>query len=303
MKALFHQKAFLQKSKNLHEKSAMLFLFLFLLSMAGYSQSTVNKSGLSVIYPTLYNANYLPIQERSAVLSFLDNDTPGIDYSNSTCKSSIGAGVLPGRGDFIIAPSAYNRIVYSGIWKLGPYRTDNGTGLGNPNAGSTRPLPAVKFSELFFIVAEAAVKGATTTAVSGDYGNDGTAYGLINIIRARAGRWNFSNAENAPYIADNSAAMTAATPATITIDYLLSERSREYFGDGRRWLDLVRTQEWGNLASSYQIASSTYGDHTPTTTTRDIQPYLYLRPIPIGQLNNMQMSTADLAAYQNPTYQ
>ena len=41
---------------------------------------------------------------------------------------------------------------------------------------------------------------------------------------------------------DNGAAMTAATPATIDINYILAERSREYFGEGYRWFDLVRTQ-------------------------------------------------------------
>jgi hypothetical protein len=152
------------------------------------------------------------------------------------------------------------------------------------------------FSELYFIAAEAAVMGATTQP--GQSARD-----LINVIRARAGKWSYDNNGNTPKVEDNSAAMTAATPATITIDYLLQERSREYFGDGRRWLDLVRTQQWANLASSYQIAGSNYGDHSPKTVTRNIQPYLYLRPIPIGQLNNMQMSAADLAAYQNPNYQ
>ena len=77
-------------------------------------------------------------------------------------NSNIGAGVLPGRADFVISPSGISRIVYPGLWKLGTYRTDNGTGLGQPNAGSTRPFNIAKFSELYFIAAEAAVKGATT---------------------------------------------------------------------------------------------------------------------------------------------
>ncbi len=56
------------------------------------------------------------------------------------------------------APSAISRRVYPGLWKLGPYRTDNGTGAGQPNAGSTRPYNIAKFSELYLIAAEAAVK-------------------------------------------------------------------------------------------------------------------------------------------------
>ncbi|MEO7047783.1 MAG: RagB/SusD family nutrient uptake outer membrane protein, partial [Ferruginibacter sp.] len=246
--------------------------------------------------PTLYNANNLPIQPGDPVLTFLDQPAPSISYPSGAGNSNIGAGTLPGRSDFVVGPDGISRITYPGLWKLGGYRTDNNGTLGQPNAGSTRPFVIAYFSGFYFIGAEAAVMGATTQP-----GQD--ARDLINVIRARAGMWDYDNNGNAPLVQDNSAAMLATTPATITIDYLLSERSREYFGDGRRWLDLVRTQEWGNLASSYQIASSIYGDHTPTTTTRTIQPYLYLRPIPIGQLNDMQMSAADLTAYQNPTYQ
>ena len=142
---------------------------------------------------------------------------------------------MPGRSDYVISPDGISRVVYPGLWKLGTYRTDNGDGLGQPNAASTRPFNIAKFSELFFIAAEAAVKGAATQAVTGTYSNDGTARGLINVIRARAGKWSFDNNGNVPKVEDNSAAMTAATPATITIDYILAERSREYYGEGYRW--------------------------------------------------------------------
>ncbi|HWB94076.1 MAG TPA: RagB/SusD family nutrient uptake outer membrane protein [Puia sp.] len=252
---------------------------------------------------TFYNANFLPVREDSAILTFLNDEPAGtIDYSNSVYKSSVGAGVLPGRADFVIDPNGISRIVYPGLWKISAYRTDNGTGLGNPNAASTRPYNIIKFSELFFIAAEAAIEGAPTSAITGKYANDGTAYGLINIIRARAGHWKFSNAANTAMVADNSAAMVAATPATITLDYLLAERSREYYGEGYRWFDLVRTQEWAKLATTYQICGKSYGDHTPQTITRTITPALYLRPIPQGQLDAMQVTPEIKAAYQNPGY-
>ena len=252
-------------------------------------------------YAALYNANDMPIGEGSPVLTFLNSDTTGIDYSNSSYKSSVGAGVLPGRADFVIAPSGFNRIVYPGLWKLGPYRTDNNGGLGNPNAGSTRPYTGAKFSELYFIAAEAAVKGAVTQA-----GYD--ARSLINVIRTRAGKWKFSNANNAPSVADYSAQMAASTPATITIGYILAERSREYYGEGYRFYDLVRTQRFGldnqegyNYAT-YSIGGVAYSNHTPVTNTRMITPQLYLQPIPQGQIDAMQMSDAAKQAYQNPGY-
>ena len=258
---------------------------------------------LAGIAGPVYNANFLPVNPGDAVLSFLQTD-PGttIDYSNSVYKSSVGAGVLPGRADFVVSPSGISRIVFPGLWKISNYRTDNGTGLGNPNSASTRPWNILKFSELFFIAAEAAVEGAPTTAVTGKYANDGTAYGLINIIRARAGMWKFNNAANSALVQDNSAAMVAATPTTIDIDYILAERSREYYGEGYRWFDLVRTGQWANLSSSYQICGKNYGDHTPVTYTRTITPNLWLRPIPQGQLDAMQVSAAVKAAYQNPGY-
>jgi hypothetical protein len=213
---------------------------------------------------------------------------PGKSYSN------VGAGMLPGRADFVIAPSGISRVVFPGLWKLGTYRTGN-VGLGEPNAPLTRPFKIAKFSELYFIAAEAAVKGATTVAGK-------SARELINVIRARAGKWKFSNKDNASYIADNSAAMVAATPATIDIDYILAERSREYFGEGMRWFDLVRTQKWADVAGSYRICSSAYGDHNPQTFTRTIQPYMYLRPIPQSQIDGMEMSDDEKKAYQNPGY-
>jgi hypothetical protein len=259
-----------------------------------------NLAGLSGPF---YNANYMPVNPGDAILSFLNDELAGtIDYSNSVYKSSVGAGVLPGRADFVIEPNGISRIVYPGLWKLGVYRTDNGTGLGNPNAASTRPYNIAKFSELFFIAAEAAVEGAPATAVTGTYANDGTPYGLINVIRARAGKWNFNNAANAAQVADNSVAMVAATPATIDIDYILAERSREYYGEGYRWYDLIRTQEWANLSTSYQICGGTYGNHTSQTFTRTITPNLWLRPIPQGQLDAMQVNAAVKAAFQNPGY-
>lgn len=96
--------------------------------------------------------------------------------------------------------------------------------------------------------------------------------------------------------------MIAATPATIDINYILAERSREYYAEGNRWFDLVRTQKWNELAGTYQICGSNYGDHTPATVTRTIEKYHYLRPIPSGQIDGMEMTTAEKAAYQNPGY-
>jgi hypothetical protein len=255
---------------------------------------------------TLYNANFLPVSEGEPVLSFLPEDVAGVDYSNSKFNSTIGAGVLPGRADYVIEPSAFSRICYPAVWKLGPYRTDNNGGLGSPNGSLTRPFPVAKFSELFLIAAEAAVKGAATRGISGAYANDGTARGLINVIRARAGKWRWDNGGNVAKAQDNSLAMTAATPASIDINYILAERSREYFGEGYRWLDLIRTQKLTELSSSFVIAGKTnpndWKDHTVGTVSRNITPNYYLRPIPQSQSDAMDMSAEEKKSYQNPGY-
>ncbi len=242
------------------------------------------------------NANNLEVRPGDAILTFLNEDpaTP-IAYPAGAGRSNIGAGEVPGRADYVIAPSGISRIVYPGLWKIGPYRTDNGTGLGQPNAGSTRPFNIAKFSELYFIAAEAAVKGAIP--LPGKSARD-----LINVIRARAGKWRWDNNGNAAKVEDNSAAMIAATPATIDINYILAERSREYYGEGYRWYDLVRTQKWNELASTYQIAGTAFGDHTPATVTRTIEPHHYLRPIPQAQIDRLDISAAEKATYQNPKY-
>ncbi|MBI1342215.1 MAG: RagB/SusD family nutrient uptake outer membrane protein [Terrimonas sp.] len=253
-----------------------------------------NKAGIA--QTTLYNANNLPVNQGDAIVTFLD-DEPGtpITYPSGAGQSNCGAGVLPGRSDFVISPLGISRIVYPGLYKMGTYRTDNNGGLGQPNAAITRPYYIAKFSELYFIAAEAAIKGATTSAGK-------SARELINVIRARAGKWRYNNNGNVVKVEDHSAAMIAATPATVDINYLLAERSREYFGEGFRWFDLVRTQKWAELASSYRIGGSSYGNHTPQTINRNIQAYLYLRPIPQGQLDGMEMTADEKAAYQNPGY-
>ncbi|MGX5691285.1 RagB/SusD family nutrient uptake outer membrane protein [Arcticibacter tournemirensis] len=244
----------------------------------------------------LYNANFMQVNPGDAIVTFLNDEpvTP-ITYPSGAGASGVGAGVLPGRADFVVSPNGISRILYPGLWKLGPYRTDNGSGLGQPNAGSTRPYNIAKFSELYFIAAEAAVKGATTQGGK-------SARDLINVIRARAGKWRWANNANVVKVEDHSQEMMDETPAVIDINYILAERSREYYGEGYRWLDLIRTQKWSELASSYQIAGTTYGDHTPVTVSRNIQPYLYLRPIPQNQLDAMEVSPEEKAAYQNPGY-
>ena len=242
-----------------------------------------------------YNANSLQVPTGGAILTFLDSDPGTVTYPSGAGQSNVGAGWIAGRADWVVTPRGISRYMFPGLWKIGIYRTDNGTGLGEMNTSSTRPFVVAKFSELYLVAAEAAVKGATTTAGK-------SARELLLVLRERAGKWRWDKAADAAKALDHSAAMNAATPATITLDYVLDERSRELFGEGMRWYDLVRTQTWHTRAATYTICGTAKGDHTPVTVTRNIQPKDYLRPIPQSQLDGMEMTAEEKAAYQNPGY-
>jgi hypothetical protein len=66
-------------------------------------------------------------------------------------------------------------------------------------------------------------------------------------------------------------------------------------------------------AKTYEIGSGTNdgsaigtmsvpGDHVRRMYTRKIETHHYLRPIPTGQLNALEMTDAEKNAYQNPGY-
>ena len=160
------------------------------------------------------------------------------------------------------------------------------------NGGSPRPWNVAKFSEFYLIGAEAAVK----------LGKNEDAKKLVNVLRARAGKQTYCVNTRSAVSVDKSAEMVAATPATITIDFILDERSREFWGEGYRWFDLVRTQTWKERAGVYHIAGSGYTDKDLQEVKRDIPDNYYIRPIPQGQLDGMEMTDEEKTAYQNPAY-
>lgn len=238
---------------------------------------------------TVYGANFMPIGPNEKVLSFLPEDPGGIDYSTTLYNDGTEAGYLPGRADFVVPIDKISRRTFPGLWKLGAYRKS--TDYNDDKIASSRPYNILKFSEFYFIAAEAAVKGAAGPRSARD---------LINVIRERAGKWRFDVAENAERVEDHSADMIAATPAVIDINYILEERSREYFGEGYRWHDLARTQKWEEFAGTYQISPK--AGEPPATIQREIVPGLYLRPIPQGQIDKMDGDAEYKSNYQNPHY-
>ena len=254
---------------------------------------TWNKSGNPAESVTGADGSKIPLNGR--VLSFIPEVLDDIVYpGNQAGGANVGAGKVPGRADYVFDLNGISRIAYPALWKLGCYRTnyDKANAAGDPNAGSTRPFSVLKFSDFYLTAAEAAFKLSK---------ND-DARNYINVLRKRAGNWTYKNNERVAYVADFGDELVAATPATITLDYILDERMREYYGEGFRWFDLVRTQTWQERAGQYTISGFNWGDHTPEVFTRTIENFRYLCPIPKGQLDGMEMSEAEKAAYQNPGY-
>ena len=242
--------------------------------------------------PYVFGANGMQVGPNEVYFSWVpESEDSKINYTGADGK--LGFGEMEGRPDFVVAVNHISRKKYPINWKIGIYRTDNNGGLGSKvNGGSPRPWNVAKFSEFYLIGAEAAVK----------LGRNAEAKTLVNVLRARAGKQTFSQNDNVAVTVDNTEAMLAATPDVITIDYILDERSREFWGEGYRWFDLVRTQKWAERASTYRIAGSGYTDKDLQTFTRDIPAGYYIRPIPQGQLDGLIMSKEEKAAYQNPAY-
>lgn len=241
------------------------------------------------------NGKSFKVGER--VLTFVPEVLDNIVYpdkQSNTNGINIGAGVSPDYKEYVFDLNGISRIAYPALWKLVGERFDYDTqnSLGSPNAASPRPYNVLKFSDFYLTAAEAAVK----------LGDNSSAVKYVNVLRQRAGNWTYKNNAHEKYEADFGRDLVAATPATIDINYILDERFREFYGDGFRWFDLVRTQTWEERAGSYTISGANWGDHTPATIKRTIEKYMYLRPIPTGQLNGMEMTEEEKDAYQNPGY-
>ena len=249
-----------------------------------------DKAGGTAAYVT--GANGSQIKPGESYFSWVpESEDSIINYTGADGK--LGFGEMPGHDDFVVAVNHISRKKYPCNWKIGIYRTDNAGGLGSKvNGGSPRPWNIAKFSEFYLIAAEAAVK----------LGKNEDAKTMVNVLRARAGKQSYCVNKRAAQVADHSAEMLAATPATITIDFILDERSREFWGEGYRWFDLVRTQKWAERASVYHIADVGYTDRELKEFTRNIPDGYYLRPIPQGQIDGMQMESEAKKNYQNPAY-
>ncbi|WAC13098.1 RagB/SusD family nutrient uptake outer membrane protein [Dyadobacter pollutisoli] len=165
-------------------------------------------------------------------------------------------GARPFKG-IVVPPSLWNNGIFPALKKfMDPSR---GANFNDP---STRPAVLYRFSDVYMIGAEAYFKA----------GNTVKAAALINVVRQRAAfRKSNTSAQNTA-----AAAAMTITAAEVTLDFILDERSREFFGEWQRWHDLVRTrslvrrvQEWNKEAAPY---------------VKDLH---MLRPIPQSQIDRV----------------
>ena len=239
-----------------------------------------DKAGNPAAYVT--GANGMQVKPGEIYFSWVpESEDANINYTGADGK--LGFGEMPGRADFVVAVNHISRKKYPCNWKIGIYRTDNAGSLGSKvNGGSPRPWNIAKFSEFYLIAAEAAAK----------LGKNEDAKAMVNVLRERAGKQTYCVNARAPFAADHSTEMLAATPATITIDFILDERAREMAGEYVRYTDLKRTHKLVEYVTKYNEDGV-----TEAQMKGDDGKYKILRPIPQDALDKNQTKVA-----QNPGY-
>jgi hypothetical protein len=165
-------------------------------------------------------------------------------------------GAVPFKG-IIIPPSLWTNAYFPSVKKfMDPSR---GANFNDP---STRPVVLYRFSDVYLIAAEAYFKDGKLTEAAN----------MLNIIRQRAA---FRKTNTAVQNAAAAAALTI-TAADVTLDFILDERSREFYGEWQRWHDLVRTRSLVTRVKSWNPEAGT-----------NIQAFHMLRPIPQSQIDRV----------------
>jgi hypothetical protein len=169
---------------------------------------------------------------------------------------------------FIVTPRTQSNTIFPAVKKFDdPFRTV-------VNDPSTRPVVLWRFSDVLMTAAEAAFK----------LNNLANAANAINIVRQRAAY----RATNTPAQNTAAAAAVTITSSQVTLDFILDERTREFYGEWQRWWDLVRTQSLVRRVTEWNPEAAPY-----------IKPHHVLRPIPQTQID---LVTSGPPFPQNPGY-
>ena len=221
----------------------------------------VNDSRYSKTFQTWWITNTPCTSTRGALVVGVDTGIlmPGVEVTAARRAAFKGV---------ICTPSQYNNNVFPTVKKF-----DDLT-RANMNDPSTRPLCIMRFAEVYFVAAGSAFKLRMTRLILTKY---------INLIRERAA-----------YRATNTAAQNAAAAAAMdagtqfTLDFLLDEYTREFYGEPRRWYDLTRTQSLLRRVAAWNPAANAH-----------IQSFNTIRPIPQDEINAV---LAGPKYPQNPGY-
>ncbi|GAB3745902.1 RagB/SusD family nutrient uptake outer membrane protein [Spirosoma pomorum] len=165
-------------------------------------------------------------------------------------------GTRPFKG-LVVPPSLWDNGIFPALKKfMDPSR---GANFNDP---STRPAVLYRFSDVYMTGAEAYFKAGDATKAAA----------LLNTVRQRAAYRKTNTA------AQNAAAVTAMTiqPSDVTLDFILDERSREFFGEWQRWHDLVRTRSLVRRVKAWNPEAAPY-----------VQDFNMLRPIPQSQIDRV----------------
>ncbi len=179
-------------------------------------------------------------------------------------------GATPFHG-IIIPPSLQTSSLYPPNKKFDDY-TRPAADFNDP---STRPVVLWRFSDAYLLAAEAYFKAGDNT----------NAAKYLNVIRERAA----FRTSNTALQNTNAAAAMDILPGQVTIDFILDERTREFYGEGLRWLDLTRTQSLSERLAAWNAVEA--GGH--------FQSYMSLRPIPQSEIDAV---TTVPKFPQNPGY-
>ena len=192
---------------------------------------------------------------RGTLTNGLDTAVWFSDFEVAGAPQAVGSRPFKG---VVVTPTMQSNTVFPAVKKLDDLtRADR-------NDPSPRPVILYRFADAYLLAAEAAFK----------LGKNQEAADLINIIRKRAA---FRTVYPAGVTQATAEAAVSITAGSINIDFILDERTREFYGEAYRWPDLVRTQQLLNRVLAWN----------PIEAGTNILPKHTLRPIPQDQIDRV----------------